>query len=56
MTPSPDAEALLAEPPRRGFPAAEIFEKQRPQPRFAREGAAQLWPRAPRSCRPPGCE
>ena len=40
MTPSPDAEALLAELPRRGFPAAEIFEKQGRSRSFTREGAA----------------
>ena len=39
MTPSPDAEALLAELPRRGFPAAEIFEKQGRSRSFSREGA-----------------
>ena len=40
MTPSPEAEALLAELPRRGFPAAEIFEKQGRSRSFTREGAA----------------
>ncbi len=40
MTPSPAAEALLAELPRRGFPAAEIFEKQGRSRSFTREGAA----------------
>ncbi len=39
MTPSPGAEALLADLPRRGFPDAEIFEKRGRSRRFARQAA-----------------
>lgn len=39
MTPSPGAEALLAELPRRGFPEAEIFEKRGRSRRFSRQAA-----------------
>ena len=37
MIPSPGAESLLVELPRRGFPAAEIFEKRGRSRRFSRD-------------------
>lgn len=40
MTPSPEAEELVAELPRRGLPEAEVFEKRGRSRRFSRQSRA----------------